>query len=30
MNWIKEDKNTHFLCNALDLLSKCVAGFNYD
>jgi hypothetical protein len=30
MNRIKEDKNRHFLCNVLDLLSKCVASFNYD
>jgi len=30
MNRIKEDDETHVLCNALDLLSKCVAGFNYD
>ncbi len=30
MNPINEDKDTHFLCNALDLLSECVASFNYD
>jgi hypothetical protein len=30
MNLIKEDKDTYFLCNVLDLLSKCVTSFNYD
>jgi hypothetical protein len=30
MNHFKEDNDTHFLCNALDLFSKCVARFNYD
>jgi len=30
MNQIKKDKETHFLCNVLDLLLKCVASFNYD